>query len=238
MRWTDDSGTAYGENPDGDAGYTYVYSREYGGGFVPDTSAQPWDARQTAQWTPPQAHTSSAWEPACTDTLTAQLPVLDTPEQSQPQPQPQTDIPPHESGQPVFVDASGRRQRHVFRAAGLLMIPAVGYVALLTSTILGGPTINSPIFPKGAQAHPAAPSATAPGSPTATAPTSKTPTRKSPGTTVRRVPGPSGRPVSAVPAPAARRTSAPTASAAPTATAAPAPSPKGRAVGSSHKPVK
>jgi hypothetical protein len=48
---------------------------------------------------------------------------------------------------PVFVDASGRRQRRVRRVGRFLVVPAVGYVALLVSTLLGGPTVNSPYLP-------------------------------------------------------------------------------------------
>lgn len=48
---------------------------------------------------------------------------------------------------PVFVDASGRRQRRVRRLGRLLVVPAAVYVALLVSTLLGGPTIHSPLVP-------------------------------------------------------------------------------------------
>ncbi|MDQ0312475.1 cytoskeletal protein RodZ [Kitasatospora herbaricolor] len=48
---------------------------------------------------------------------------------------------------PVFVDASGRRQRQVRRFGRLLVVPAVGYVILLVSTLLGGPTVQSPFLP-------------------------------------------------------------------------------------------
>ena len=34
---------------------------------------------------------------------------------------------------PVFVDASGRRQRRVRRAGRILAVPAAGYLALLAS---------------------------------------------------------------------------------------------------------
>ncbi|WP_199881381.1 hypothetical protein [Streptomyces sp. CB03911] len=69
---------------------------------------------------------------------------------------------------PVFVDASGRRQRQVRRFGRLLVVPAVGYVILLVSTLLGGPTVQSPFLPS-AQAPrpsvsspPAAPEAPSP----------------------------------------------------------------------------
>ncbi|WP_043262722.1 hypothetical protein [Streptomyces sp. CT34] len=49
--------------------------------------------------------------------------------------------------QPVFVDASGRRRRRVRRAAGLLMLPAGGYLALLVSTVLSGPALATASVP-------------------------------------------------------------------------------------------
>lgn len=48
---------------------------------------------------------------------------------------------------PVFLDASGRRQRRLRVAGAILVAPAVGYVGLLLSAVLGGPTINSPFLP-------------------------------------------------------------------------------------------
>lgn len=48
---------------------------------------------------------------------------------------------------PVFVDPSGRRQRRVRRLGRLLAIPAAGYAALLLSTALGGPSVDSPYLP-------------------------------------------------------------------------------------------
>jgi hypothetical protein len=48
---------------------------------------------------------------------------------------------------PVFVDASGRRQRRVRRFGWVLVVPAVAYVLLLVSTLLGGPTVRSPLLP-------------------------------------------------------------------------------------------
>lgn len=53
----------------------------------------------------------------------------------------------HAAARPVFLDASGRRQRWVRRIGRLLVIPAAGYVALLLSAALGGPTISSPYLP-------------------------------------------------------------------------------------------
>ncbi|RAG81170.1 hypothetical protein DN069_34295 [Streptacidiphilus pinicola] len=54
---------------------------------------------------------------------------------------------------PVFVDASGRRQRNVRRAGRILVVPAVAYVGLLVSTLLGGPTISIPGLPLPAGPH-------------------------------------------------------------------------------------
>jgi hypothetical protein len=66
------------------------------------------------------------------------------------------------SPSPVFVDSSGRRQRRVRRLGRLLVVPAAVYVALLVSTLLGGPTVDSPLLPL-----PASPAARshAPGTP-------------------------------------------------------------------------
>jgi hypothetical protein len=48
---------------------------------------------------------------------------------------------------PVFVDSTGRRHRTIRRAGAFLAIPAVGYVVLLVSSVLGGPTVNTPLVP-------------------------------------------------------------------------------------------
>ena len=54
----------------------------------------------------------------------------------------------HPGGQrPVFVDPSGRRQRRLRRAGAFGVVLAVGYVFLLLSTALVGPTIHSPFLP-------------------------------------------------------------------------------------------
>ncbi|MFC1431427.1 hypothetical protein ACEZDB_12320 [Streptacidiphilus sp. N1-3] len=54
----------------------------------------------------------------------------------------------HASAPPAnFVDSSGRRQRRVRRLGRLLLVPAAAYVALLVSTLLGGPTVRSPLLP-------------------------------------------------------------------------------------------
>ncbi|MFD7257885.1 hypothetical protein [Streptomyces sp. NPDC059874] len=57
---------------------------------------------------------------------------------------------------PVFVDASGRRQRRVRRLGWLLVVPAAAYVVLVLSSLVGGPTLRSPFLPapRGADAAP------------------------------------------------------------------------------------
>ncbi|MCB5170082.1 hypothetical protein LG634_35425 [Streptomyces bambusae] len=52
-----------------------------------------------------------------------------------------------EPERPVFVDASGRRQRRVRRIGRLLVVPAAAYVVVLVSTLLGGPTLDAPFLP-------------------------------------------------------------------------------------------
>ncbi|MEU6088484.1 hypothetical protein ABZ865_16960 [Streptomyces sp. NPDC047085] len=254
MQWTDETrhGAAYGEDPYGGVGYTYAYGHEYGhahgyaygheyghaashgygggaghgygegvgsgygGGTITDTAPPPWGS----------AHG---------DVLTAQLPVIDTPGGFVPDP----DAPEGESVRPVFVDSSGRRQRHVLRAARLLVIPAAGYVGVLISALLGGPSISSPFVPQAGSTHPATPRATAPDSPSGTGHSARSATstapHKSSGTAAGNTSSsPTGRSTTDSTAPAPTATSQPTA--APTTTAAPGS--RGRAVGSSHKPVK
>ncbi len=58
---------------------------------------------------------------------------------------------------PVFVDTSGRRQRRVRRWGYLLVVPAAAYVVLLISTLLGGPTLQSPFLPSAQAPHTHAP---------------------------------------------------------------------------------
>ncbi|MFF3600264.1 RodZ family helix-turn-helix domain-containing protein [Kitasatospora indigofera] len=97
---------------------------------------------------------------------------------------------------PVFVDASGRRQRRVRRFGRLLVVPAVGYVILLVSTLLGGPTVQSPFLPS-AQA-PRPPVSTPPAAPTTASPTAEA--RASTGPAPGKAAAPAGR---TVPAPTA-----------------------------------
>ena len=154
---------------------------------------------------------------------------------------PEPDTSTTESARPVFVDSSGRRQRRVHRAARLLVIPAGGYVALLISALLGGPSISSPFVPQAGSTHPATPRATAPDSPSGTghsaASASPVEAQKNSRPAVQKTSGTADQPAAST-APAA--TSRPTRTTAPASTAAPARSSgsKGRALGSSHRPVK
>ncbi|MFE1174388.1 hypothetical protein [Streptomyces sp. NPDC058773] len=243
-----------------------AYGHVYGGGVTgvaTDTAPQPWDGAQpaqwthpTGQWTHPTGQTTTAWDPLYGDALTGQLPpvlpteqlpVSDTAQipvsETPGHPVPEPDTLRSESAGPVFVDSSGRRQRRVLRAARLMMIPAGGYVAVLISTMLGGTGVSSPFVPHADSPHPAKPTATAPDSSSGTAHPARSASpaaaRKNSGTPVRHAPGPTDRPgVSTAPAASSRPTTAPTGTAAPASTAAPTHPSKGRALGSSHKPVK
>ncbi len=48
---------------------------------------------------------------------------------------------------PVFVDATGRRRRRVRRVGLTLLVLAAGYLTLVVSTALGGPTVDAPFLP-------------------------------------------------------------------------------------------
>ncbi|QNE20437.1 hypothetical protein F1D05_24160 [Kribbella qitaiheensis] len=48
---------------------------------------------------------------------------------------------------PVFVDSTGQRHRRIRRTAVWLAVPAVGYLVLLTSSLLGGPRVDTPLIP-------------------------------------------------------------------------------------------
>ncbi|MFI1165074.1 hypothetical protein ACH4UM_16020 [Streptomyces sp. NPDC020801] len=260
MQWTDGSGAAYGEDPYAGAGYAYACGHEGGGSIVTDTATLSWDPVQLAQWTHPTGHTqamgpgphatampvhaaapdpaATAWAAPIGDVLTVPPPEFAAPGIPVPAP----DTPAGASVRPVFVDSSGRRQRRVRRAARLLVIPAGGYVALLISTMLGGSGVSSPFVPQPEATHPATPRATAPDSAPGTghlADGARSTARKNSRPAAQTTPSPTGRPAAST-APAV--TSGPTRIASPTSTAAPAPAPtpgsKGRALGSSHKPVK
>ncbi|WP_369390782.1 hypothetical protein AB5J72_26340 [Streptomyces sp. CG1] len=261
MQWTNGSGGAYGEDPYGGAGYAYAYGHDgyshegYGhDGYGGDIATLTWDPVQPAQWTQPHPTARDgaggpAWDAAHGDVLTVPAPETDTQPipfvpapMPAPEPDPDPGTPESEPARPVFVDSSGRRQRLVLRAARLLVIPAGGYVALLISTMLGGPGISAPFVPQQDSAHRATPRVTASDSPSgashAAGSASSTTAHDKSRSTVRRS---AGRPTASA-APAA--TSGPTAAPArvtsptPTASAAPTSSPRGRALRTSHKPVK
>ncbi|MGW4939163.1 hypothetical protein ACWEQH_40315, partial [Streptomyces sp. NPDC004166] len=161
-------------------------------------------------------------------------------------PAPGPDTAKDDSTRPVFVDSSGRRQRRVLRAARLLVIPAGGYVALLISTVLGGPTLNAPFVPQQDSTHPRTPPATTPDTPagaghTAGSATSAAQQANSRPTPTQKTSGSADRPATSAATPEPT-TSTPAAlessSSAPTAAPIPTRTSKGRAIGSSHKPVK
>ncbi|GGN56334.1 hypothetical protein GCM10011579_017250 [Streptomyces albiflavescens] len=252
MQWTDQSGGAYGEDPYSDVGYAYAhgYGYGYGGSATADTATLSWHPEEPAQWTYPQSNAqatgadpyaaemplyaagpgpaTTAWGVPHGGVLTMPPPPFDAPGHPVPGP----DTPVSESVRPVFVDSSGRRQRRVLRAARLLVIPAGGYVALLISTMLGGPSISSPFVPQQDSAHPATPRATAPDSSSGTGHSGESASS----TAAREISSPAARKTPSAPAATSGPTAAPTRITAPTSTVTR--TSKGRAVGSSHKPVK
>ncbi|OXY97670.1 hypothetical protein [Streptomyces diastatochromogenes] len=244
MQWTNGNGGAYGEDPYGGAGYAYAYGHDgyghdgYGHeGYAVDTATLTGDPVQLAQWTQPH---STAWDAAHGDVLTVPAAEIDT--QPTPFVQPESESDPV---RPVFVDSSGRRQRLVLRAARLLVIPAGGYVALLISTMLGGPGISAPFVPQPDSAHGAGPGVTASDSPSSTGHSagsaSSAAAHGKSRSTAQRTSGQPVRPTaSTAPAATSGPTAAPTRATSPTATVGPTstPSSRGRALGTSHKPVK
>ncbi|MEV6113561.1 hypothetical protein AB0L59_13860 [Streptomyces sp. NPDC052109] len=238
MQWTDEDGTACGEGPYGGTGYAQARGRQ--------DSGRSFAAAHGDVLTVPSPETD-------TGKGTQPLPVVAAPE---PEPDSGTEpaAPAGEPVRPVFVDSSGQRQRHVLRAARLLVVPAVAYVALLVSTMLGGPTVSAPFVPRPDPAHPATHRVSSPGSRSGTghsAGSRGSHAGQAPsGPVGREAPsGPAGRPTAPSASPAATASTAPTAAApgptaAPTTTASassaatPARSPKGRALGASHRPVK
>ncbi|GAA3775875.1 hypothetical protein [Streptomyces chiangmaiensis] len=262
MQWTNENGGAYGEDPYG-GGYAYGYGYEYGGSATIDTATTPWGPAEVAHSAQPTSYVdvvgpdpyatrtnfyvmatdpyavgpgpaTTGWDAPHGDVFTVPPAELHPSGPAVPGP----DTPKSGSVGPVFVDSSGRRQRRVLRAARLLVIPAGGYVALLVSTVLGGPSVSAPFVPQPDSPHPTTPRATAPdvspgtghsagnGSPTVAPANSRpTPTRKSSDSTDRSA------------------TSVPTAAATGVASSTPTPpdrnpTSKGRAIGSSHNPVK
>jgi hypothetical protein len=187
VQWTDESSGGYGEDPYSGVGYAYDYGYEYSGSAATGTATMPQDSVQLAQGTYPTGNAHAAgtdphatrpnlyviatdpyaagpgpdtavWDVPHGDVLAVPPSELDTPGPPVPGP----DTPQSESVRPVFVDSSGRRQRRVLRAARLLVIPAGGYVALLISAVLGGPSLNAPFVPQPDSTHPTTPHASAP----------------------------------------------------------------------------
>ncbi|WBQ06025.1 hypothetical protein [Kribbella sp. CA-293567] len=52
--------------------------------------------------------------------------------------------------EPVFVDPTGRRSRTLRRAGVVVIAPTSAYLVLLVSSVLGGPTIDTPLLPPAA----------------------------------------------------------------------------------------
>ncbi|MFJ4893006.1 hypothetical protein ACIP5U_23965 [Streptomyces sp. NPDC088788] len=201
----------------------------------------------------------AAWEATHGGTLTLTPPQLDTSSATPAG----TEPPKGESASPASGNSSGRsrrrakepgrRRRRVLRSAWLLAIPAGGYATLLISAALGGPSLNAPFVPQPDPPHPTTPPASAPDTPPSTQsarsamPTPAQTNARS--TKVQKTSGSTGgSTASATSAAGSVSTAVPTGVASPTSTSAPtatstaAPTAtstsKGRARGSSHKPVK
>ncbi|MEU6201787.1 hypothetical protein [Streptomyces sp. NPDC047061] len=167
MRWTGDSGGAHGGEPSRGAGYGHAHGHEGTAGATADTAVA--EAEPRAAGAPLLVAGPGQFSTAERDSPHgAVITVLPTDHDAPGPPAPAPDAPERDPARPVFVDASGRRQRRVRRAARLLVIPAGVYVALLVSTLLGGPTLSAPFVPLPEATHPAEPRATAPGSPSGT----------------------------------------------------------------------
>ncbi|MGW7539797.1 hypothetical protein ACWGKQ_01540 [Streptomyces sp. NPDC054770] len=244
MQVKDEGGEVYGDESYGDVWYGRAHSHESGGITATTITEagvpEPWSTGTHLPRTEPDQFATTEWDSPHGDVITVLPPDQVTPED--------------DPVRPVFVDASGRRQRRVRRAARLLVIPAVGYVALLISTVLGGPTISSPFVPLPDTTHPAAPHATAPGSVSSSGTGHAAGTASSGaahgssrGTAPGATSGAAGRPTTltsaaATSGPAATPTGTAsqtaTTTATPSATPTTAHSAKGRSNASSHKPVK
>ncbi|MEV7976368.1 hypothetical protein [Streptomyces sp. NPDC086519] len=259
MQRTGDSGAAYGQEPYGRIGYGHAHGHEDAGSTAGTATAEPvpWAAGAPLLSAAPDQHATAEWDSPHGDVIA----VPPTHHDDSGRPAPEPDTPEHDRARPVFVDASGRRQRRVRRVARLLVIPAGAYVALLVSTLLGGPTISAPFVPLPDTTHPAAPHPTAPGSSAGTGhPAGGTASGAADANSLPTVPraavGQSGRPTAAATPAAPSATTAkpattsappgPTTTASPTtaattgatATSTAAPSAKGRTIAASHKPVK
>jgi hypothetical protein len=56
-------------------------------------------------------------------------------------------VKPFPARKPVFVDSSGHRHRKIRRLGLVVAVPAVGYLVLLASSVLGGPQVDTPLIP-------------------------------------------------------------------------------------------
>lgn len=261
MQWTGDGGAGYGEEPHAGPGHGYAHGQVATGGTTVDTvTAEPAPSAADGPVfvTGPGHPAGAEWDSPHGDVIT--VPPTDHDEPGRPVAEPDT---PESDPAPVFVDASGRRQRRVRRAAQLLVIPAACYVALLISTVLGGPTISAPFVPLPETPRTATPHATVPDSPSGAGHSAgsagSSEAFDSPGPGARQTAsGLTGRPTASTapvatpePTTATSGTTSPAGTATPAGTASPtattatpsatpttAHSTKGRTIASSHKPVK
>ncbi|MGW5255268.1 hypothetical protein ACWERW_19975 [Streptomyces sp. NPDC004012] len=127
---------------------------------------------------------------------------------------------------PIFVDASGGRRRRLRIMVAALVTPAVAYVALLASTLLGGPTLPA-LLPHPMLSHPKRPTPGAVAAHAHETPRARTsPTAVAAGATQRhRSPGRATTVSKAVDDTSAKAKSASTATPSPTASSSPSPKP-------------
>jgi len=57
-------------------------------------------------------------------------------------------VKPPSARRPVFLDATGQRRRTLRRAGAFLAVPIVGYLILMSSSLLGGPSLDTPLIPQ------------------------------------------------------------------------------------------
>jgi hypothetical protein len=123
---------------------------------------------------------------------------------------------------PVFVDASGLRQRRIRRAGAWLAVPVVGYLVLLGSSLLGGPRVDTPLIPlPEAGKHQPGPRVTPGPARAAETPKPSETSRTSTEPTTTPSSDKTVQPVTARPTPSATTTPQPTASVTPTITPGP-----------------
>ena len=54
---------------------------------------------------------------------------------------------PPSARRPVFLDSTGLRRRAIRRIGVFLAVPIVGYLILMSSSLLGGPRLDTPLVP-------------------------------------------------------------------------------------------